>query len=77
MTNGVLSFVGDLIILSLPIPMIWGLQIDTRRKAALSAMFLLGGFVCLTSILRFIALAHINLKYITCEYLLRSSLICA
>jgi hypothetical protein len=43
MTNGVLSFVGDLIILALPMPMVWKLQIDTRRKIALSAMFLLGG----------------------------------
>jgi hypothetical protein len=67
MTNGVLSFIGDLVILALPIPMIWKLQIDTRRKIALNAMFLLGGFVCLTSILRFIALAHINVKDITCK----------
>lgn len=67
MTNGVLSFAGDLVILSLPIPMIWKLQIDSRRKAALSAMFLLGGFVCLTSILRFVALAKINIKDITCK----------
>jgi hypothetical protein len=67
MTNGVLSFVGDLIILALPIPMVWKLQINARRKLALSAMFLLGGFVCLTSIFRFIALAQINIKDITCK----------
>jgi hypothetical protein len=67
MTNGVLSFAGDLVILSLPIPMVWKLQINNRRKMALSGMFLLGGFVCLTSILRFVALAKINVKDITCE----------
>ncbi|CZR55842.1 uncharacterized protein PAC_05730 [Phialocephala subalpina] len=65
MTNGVLSFAGDLVILSLPIPMVWKLQINNRRKMALSGMFLLGGFVCLTSILRFVALAKINVKDIT------------
>ena len=43
MTNGVLSFVGDLVILSLPIPMVWKLQINKRRKIALIGMFLLGG----------------------------------
>jgi hypothetical protein len=43
MTNGVLSFVGDLVILCMPLPMIWKLQIDKRKKIALSAMFLLGG----------------------------------
>jgi hypothetical protein len=68
MTNGVLSFVGDLIILSLPIPMIWALQINLRRKIALNAIFLIGGFVCLTSIFRFVALAHINVKDLTCKF---------
>jgi Fungal rhodopsin domain len=67
MTNGVLSFVGDLVILALPVPMIWSLQIDIRRKIALNAIFLIGGFVCLTSIFRFVALAHINVKDITCK----------
>jgi hypothetical protein len=67
MTNGVLSFVGDLVILALPIPMIWSLQINTRRKIALNGIFLIGGFVCLTSIFRFVALAHINTKDITCK----------
>jgi hypothetical protein len=67
MTNGVLSFVGDLVILSLPIPMIWTLQINTRKKIALNAIFLIGGFVCLTSIFRFVALAHINTKDLTCK----------
>lgn len=70
LTNGVLSFVGDLVILALPFPMIWKLQINLRRKAALTGMFLLGGFVCVTSILRFMALLQINIKDITCEFLL-------
>jgi hypothetical protein len=75
MTNGVLSFVGDLIILALPVPMIWTLQINLRRKIALNAIFLIGGFVCVTSIFRFVALAHINVKDITCKsaYLLASN----
>lgn len=67
MTNGVLSFVGDLVILALPVPMIWSLQINIRRKIALNGIFLIGGFVCLTSIFRFVALAHINTKDITCK----------
>ena len=43
MTNGVLSFVGDLVILCMPLPMVWKLQIDRKRKIALTGMFLLGG----------------------------------
>ncbi|RFU34878.1 hypothetical protein B7463_g1456, partial [Scytalidium lignicola] len=65
LTNGVLSFVGDLFILAMPVPMVWKLQIDKRRKLALIGIFLLGGFVCLASVLRFIALLSINVKDIT------------
>lgn len=42
MTNGVLSFVGDLVILMMPLGMIWKLQMDRKRKIALSGIFLLG-----------------------------------
>lgn len=67
-TNGVLSFVGDLFILAMPIPMILRLQINVRRKVSLCGMFLLGGLVCLASIFRFVALARINTKDLTCMF---------
>ena len=41
--NGGLSLLGDILILLLPIPMIWRLQINNRRKFALMGIFLLGG----------------------------------
>ncbi|KAI9743889.1 MAG: hypothetical protein M1818_002623 [Claussenomyces sp. TS43310] len=65
LTNGVLSFVGDLAILLLPLPMIWKLHINRKNKIAVSGMFMLGGLVCVISILRFIALANIDTKDIT------------
>lgn len=40
--NGALSLVGDIFILALPIPMIFQLQINLRRKVALAGIFLLG-----------------------------------
>ncbi|KAH6683060.1 hypothetical protein B0J14DRAFT_137725 [Halenospora varia] len=43
MANGALSLLGDIFILCLPIPMIWGLQVNMRRKIALCGIFLLGG----------------------------------
>ncbi|RQM04668.1 hypothetical protein DH86_00004198, partial [Scytalidium sp. 3C] len=43
LSNGILSFVGDIFILSMPVPMIWKLQIDKRRRIALIGIFLLGG----------------------------------
>ncbi|KAL8666781.1 MAG: hypothetical protein Q9168_007417, partial [Polycauliona sp. 1 TL-2023] len=47
------NMVTDLLILALPMPIVWGLHLDVQRKVAVSAMFLLGGFVCVASILRF------------------------
>jgi hypothetical protein len=40
--NGALSLLGDICILSLPLPMIWKLHMNTRRKIALCGIFLLG-----------------------------------
>ncbi|KAL4865153.1 hypothetical protein BDV12DRAFT_175109 [Aspergillus spectabilis] len=42
----------DVLILSLPQPLIWGLKLSRRRKLQVSLVFLLGAFVCATSILR-------------------------
>ena len=41
--NASLSLVGDVVILAMPIPMIWGLQLNIRKKIAVSGIFLLGG----------------------------------
>ena len=48
----------DLVILAVPLPMIWRLQIDARRKVALSGVFLLGGLACLASVLRIVGFAQ-------------------
>lgn len=40
--NAALSFVGDIAILILPLPMIWTLQMNIRRKLAVTGIFLLG-----------------------------------
>jgi hypothetical protein len=40
--NGALSLLGDICILALPLPMIWKLHMNTRRKIALCGIFLLG-----------------------------------
>lgn len=41
--NGSLSLLGDVMILCLPIPMIWQLHVNLRRKIALVGIFMLGG----------------------------------
>ena len=39
---GVANLLIDLLVLLLPLPMIWRLQLSTRQKVSLSAVFLLG-----------------------------------
>jgi hypothetical protein len=52
--SGALSLLGDIMILVLPIPMIWQLQINLRRKVALLGIFLLGTLVCVSSAIRIV-----------------------
>ena len=47
-----MTIVFDVVIFLLPIPVLWTLQINRRRKAALSGIFLLGLFTTVCSILR-------------------------
>jgi hypothetical protein len=37
-----LSLLGEVVILALPIPMVWRLEIETRKKMAICGIFLLG-----------------------------------
>ncbi|KAL9064142.1 MAG: hypothetical protein Q9157_007943 [Trypethelium eluteriae] len=56
----VLNMLTDIVTLVLPLGVIWGLQIDTRKKVALSVAFTIGGFVCIVSIVRIQLLASLN-----------------
>ncbi|KAF7956131.1 hypothetical protein EAE96_005051 [Botrytis aclada] len=64
-TNGLLSFLGDCVILCMPIPMIWKLQMNVRRKIALIGIFAVGVFVIITSIIRLVALFAIDTEDLT------------
>ncbi|MCJ1305691.1 hypothetical protein MMC08_008507 [Hypocenomyce scalaris] len=50
--NAVASILGDFLILALPMPLIRSLHLPRRQKYGLIIVFALGGFVCVTSILR-------------------------
>ncbi|GLI77199.1 hypothetical protein PoHVEF18_005485 [Penicillium ochrochloron] len=50
--NGVGNMLLDVLILCLPYPMAWCLQTTLRQKCILTGIFLLGGFVCVVSVLR-------------------------
>ncbi|KAH8429215.1 uncharacterized protein LDX57_006882 [Aspergillus melleus] len=51
---GSISLIEDVIILCLPIPVVWKLQITFRQKMAITLVFSLGGLVCIFSLLRLI-----------------------
>ncbi|KAH8425101.1 uncharacterized protein LDX57_002850 [Aspergillus melleus] len=50
--NAVANVVTDVIILLVPIPLIWKLQMRTTLKVMISSIFILGGFVCIASLVR-------------------------
>ncbi|KAI1147956.1 hypothetical protein F4825DRAFT_465275 [Nemania diffusa] len=55
-----LSAVHDLAMLILPLPVVWKLQLKTRRKVALSAVFLVGSIGAVASIIRFALFIRYN-----------------
>ncbi|RHZ57293.1 putative integral membrane protein Pth11-like [Aspergillus thermomutatus] len=50
--NAAANVATDGIILMVPIPLVWKLQMRTAQKILVSGIFLLGGFVCVASIVR-------------------------
>ncbi|KAI9929526.1 hypothetical protein MW887_000999 [Aspergillus wentii] len=51
---GSIALVEDVIVLCLPIPVVWKLQITSRQKIAITIVFSLGGLVCIFSLMRLI-----------------------
>ncbi|KAI5791892.1 hypothetical protein EDC01DRAFT_784708 [Geopyxis carbonaria] len=58
--NGVPNFVTDIIILTLPMPIVWKLHTSLSHRLSLSFVFLLGSFVVFASIYRFITIFQFN-----------------
>ncbi|KAL8725597.1 MAG: hypothetical protein Q9166_007262 [cf. Caloplaca sp. 2 TL-2023] len=51
--TSVFHIVTDILILAMPMPIVWSLHLDKSKKIGVCGLFLLGGFVCITSIIRF------------------------
>ncbi|KAF6239014.1 hypothetical protein HO173_002886 [Letharia columbiana] len=60
LASAIFNVLSDIAMLSLPIYLIWNLQMSTRRKIGLSAIFLTGGLACIASILRLIYLVPLT-----------------
>ncbi|KAJ5375790.1 hypothetical protein N7517_007796 [Penicillium concentricum] len=54
--NGIVSVVIDVMILCVPAPIIWRLQMPKSQRVAVTSILLLGGFVCIAGIVRVIFL---------------------
>ncbi|MCJ1270110.1 hypothetical protein MMC22_010004 [Lobaria immixta] len=63
--SGGLNLVTDIMVLSLPVPMVWALRIPRRNKIILFGVFGVGLFVCVISILRLVALLGLTYSDIT------------
>ncbi|OBT38654.1 hypothetical protein VE00_10757 [Pseudogymnoascus sp. WSF 3629] len=62
---GVLNMVTDLMVMALPLPYIWGLQLPLGRKIGLTLVFCLGPFVSAVSIIRVMSLLSIDFNDVT------------
>ncbi|KAI0198324.1 hypothetical protein F4808DRAFT_462803 [Astrocystis sublimbata] len=59
---GVTNLVIDAIIVALPMPKLYGLQIPLARRLAIGAMFALGAVICVLSLLRILSILSWNLE---------------
>ncbi|KAL8804663.1 MAG: hypothetical protein Q9200_005740 [Gallowayella weberi] len=59
------NLVLDLIVLSMPLCMVWKLTLDTKQKISLSGIFLLGGLVCVASLMRLMTTGDLKAKDFT------------
>ena len=63
---GALNILTDLMILTIPMPLVWKLQIGVWRRLSLAITFLLGSFVVFASIYRFSAIFQSDPNDYTC-----------
>jgi len=54
LVGAALSFALDCIILCMPLPLIWSMNLDRNKKWIVSGVFLLGGLACVSSALRIV-----------------------
>ncbi|KAJ5766595.1 uncharacterized protein N7511_004211 [Penicillium nucicola] len=60
--NGMANMLLDFLVLCLPLPMTWRVKTTVRQKWILTGLFLLGGLVCVASVLRLVSFEVANLE---------------
>ena len=67
-TSGALNIVTDIIMLSMPAPLLWRLQMSESKKRLVSLAFAAGFVACVVDIVRLAQTGALNSADITCEY---------
>ncbi|KAI0446174.1 hypothetical protein F4803DRAFT_56712 [Xylaria telfairii] len=65
---GITNLLFDIVILAIPQSKVWKLNQSLRKRLSLSLVFLLGGFVCIASIVRITALLTIKTADLTYSF---------
>lgn len=60
LASAIFNVLSDIAMLSVPMYLIWNLQMSTRRKIGVSVIFLTGGLACISSIIRIVYLVFLN-----------------
>ncbi|KAK0507563.1 hypothetical protein JMJ35_010086 [Cladonia borealis] len=66
--NSIPNIVTDIVIIVIPLPLIWKLQLPRSQRLPLCGVFLTGAFVCLASFMRLVAIFRIQDGDITWNY---------
>ncbi|KAF3769658.1 hypothetical protein M406DRAFT_17130, partial [Cryphonectria parasitica EP155] len=85
--TSIMNICTDFVILILPIKMFLGLQMAKRQKIALIGLFITGGFVCVTAVVRTVLLAplfdsadytwNVVDQYVWCFIEINTGIVCA
>lgn len=52
MTFGIITIILDFILLLLPVPIVWALQLPVKQRLAVCGLFFLGFIVCIAGIIQ-------------------------
>ncbi|KAL4806616.1 hypothetical protein BDV18DRAFT_159787 [Aspergillus unguis] len=63
--TGALNLITDLMVLAMPAPYLWKLEMDKRQKIPLMGTFALGIFVCVATIMRLVSLSILDFDDLT------------
>ncbi|KAF2649439.1 hypothetical protein K491DRAFT_549366, partial [Lophiostoma macrostomum CBS 122681] len=65
LSTAILNLLIDVVIVALPLPILWGLQMNIARKISLTFIFSMGALICGISMVRCYAINNLNFSDVT------------